>query len=314
MTKSIKSGSSGRKTKLSPPFFSHLLLGISLSESDERLLSYVGFLAEYLNIRILRCLHVIPGIYSFDRKGNMDLSAFDKYERDEKIASELAESLVKLLPQSPGLETKMEVRDGDPLEELLLAARSPRAGLVVLGKSTGTARHGILAKNLIRKLSSDALFVPDRAPNRMKRMLVPVDFSPNSVSALKKALDWQQRFKPMPMITVLNVYEMPSFPSYLIRKTGEEIREMLLKDRAGAFQSFIRSAVPEDRLSTVRIEILEQKQGGTGELVMEYARKNRFDLIVMGAKGHSRASLLLLGSVTEKILSLTTETPVLVAR
>jgi nucleotide-binding universal stress UspA family protein len=314
MSNAMKAERVGEGTDLLTPFSNGVLMGISLGASDEQLLSYLSFLAEHFNIGILRCLHVIPDRNRNDEEGAGGLSGPDNYPSAEKTASDLPEMMVKFLPSSLKIETKVEVRRGDLLQEFLNSAKSSRTDLLVLGRSDRKERHSSLARNLVRQLTCDALIVPNHAPKRMKHILVPVDFSPNSLAALKKALDWQRHFSPPPVITVLNTYEMPPFPSYLIRKTREEIIEMLLNDRTQALQSFIRSTVPHDLRSGVRIEIEAQEQGSIGELIMAYAGKERCDLIVMGAKGHSRASLLLLGSVTEEVLNLTSQAPVLVVK
>ena len=48
--------------------------------------------------------------------------------------------------------------------------------------------------------------------------------------------------------------------------------------------------------------------------IKEYAEENEVDFIVMGAKGHSKVELLLLGSVTEKLLSINNSIPTLIVK
>ena len=47
---------------------------------------------------------------------------------------------------------------------------------------------------------------------------------------------------------------------------------------------------------------------------MDYAYDKKADLIVMGAKGHSQVELLLMGSVTEKVLAVNESIPTLVVK
>lgn len=53
--------------------------------------------------------------------------------------------------------------------------------------------------------------------------------------------------------------------------------------------------------------------GNVGVEVAKYARKGRFDLVVMGSHGYSAIERLLLGSVASKVLALC-KTPVLLVR
>jgi nucleotide-binding universal stress UspA family protein len=48
--------------------------------------------------------------------------------------------------------------------------------------------------------------------------------------------------------------------------------------------------------------------------LVEYAEKNKYDLIIMGSKGHSKLALLLMGSMTEKVVSQTESVPVLIVK
>jgi nucleotide-binding universal stress UspA family protein len=53
---------------------------------------------------------------------------------------------------------------------------------------------------------------------------------------------------------------------------------------------------------------------GIGSYIMDTVTDAGADLVVMGAKGHSHVERLLMGSVTEKVLALTTQIPVLVVK
>ncbi|MEK7257159.1 MAG: universal stress protein, partial [Bacteroidota bacterium] len=87
-----------------------------------------------------------------------------------------------------------------------------------------------------------------------------------------------------------------------------------LEDRQAAMDEFVKKCVPESLRSRLKISIEEKKAKKTGEEVMAFAKKGNHDLIVIGAKGHSKVALLLLGSVTERVLSLTKEVPVLIVK
>ena len=49
--------------------------------------------------------------------------------------------------------------------------------------------------------------------------------------------------------------------------------------------------------------LVERKRPGLAHYILQFAKQEEFDLIVMGAKGHSTLERLLMGSVTERILT-----------
>ena len=53
--------------------------------------------------------------------------------------------------------------------------------------------------------------------------------------------------------------------------------------------------------------------GSAGEEIAKYVEQGQFDLIVMGARGHSPLSKLVMGSVSTKVLA-SCSTPVLLIR
>ncbi len=71
----------------------------------------------------------------------------------------------------------------------------------------------------------------------------------------------------------------------------------------------VREGDPLVKMATAQME-----RFSFGEDIMKYSDENKGDLLVMGARGHSKVHLLLIGSVTEKVLSLTKRTPVLVVK
>jgi Universal stress protein family. len=83
----------------------------------------------------------------------------------------------------------------------------------------------------------------------------------------------------------------------MIRRTGESI----LRKTVSAL------GLPEDRVVT------EVQVGEPAEEIVDFARLEHIDLIVMGSRGLSPIKELLLGSVSDKVLR-TAPCPVLIAR
>lgn len=136
----------------------------------------------------------------------------------------------------------------------------------------------------------------------MNALLVPVDGSEASIRALQVALDKAAR-APGTTLHLLNV--QPEIPASVSDFVGagavadlhrEEGEKALVQARA----LLASTKVPH----RVAIEV-----GPVAETIAAYAREQACDGIVMGTRGHGRVSGLLLGSVTNKVISLV-EAPV----
>ena len=299
---------------IAPFKINEALVGLGLGDTDDIVLKYLGYLTGHITMKVARFVHVIPAIYLFDRKDGVESYQFEKYELDQEVADDLASKISTFIAKKNNVKVEFDVRDGNPLDELMQSAEVSAADLVVIGKSTKRDHHGILAKNFARKVTSNALVIPDKAKMALRKILVPVDFSPNSIEALRSAVAVSKCYEKPPAITALNVYELPIFQTYLVRKSLSEMRKILMEDRKAAFKSFLDTYIPPEDRKRITTDIIEQTHPGVGNFIMDYAQANKTDMIVMGAKGHSKVGLLLMGSVTEKILGVTKRIPVLVVK
>lgn len=298
---------------IEPYHIKQALIGLSLDDTDSTVLKYVGFFTENIPAEAACFVHVIPFVQLFEMKNEEERLAMENYEVGDdvienitsKIANEIAPHKVKV---------KIDVEEGNPLDELLAKAEDMGADLIVIGKDTGDESHGILAKNFVRKVKGHALVVPRYAQPILENILVPFDFSPNSIESLRFAVALVKNFEKPPTITALNVYELPSIQAYLLRHSAEELRALLIADRKEAFKTFIDNYIPKADQKFIRTDIIEQTHPGVGNFIMDYARENNNHLIVIGARGHSKVGLLLMGSVTEKVLSTTSDIPVLIVK
>lgn len=287
----------------------HAVVGLDLGKSDKPMLKFLGFFGTKFPIENVSYVHVVPSfeLYSGEKMEDFILLSKDIVQKMDKMVKEHV---------APRLSPKDEfiVTEGNPLDELVTVVEKNEADLVVTGKSTSDTSHGILLKNLVRKTECNALIVPDKTTAQLTHILVPFDFSQNSIKSLKTALELRSTMGEEIKITVLNVYELPSIQTYRIGKTEEQLKQFLLEDRKGAFQNFLQTYFTEEERKGLNIEIAELKRFSVADAIMKYARKHKVDFIVQGAKGHSKVGLLLLGSVTESVLNQTEKVPVLVVR
>lgn len=290
------------------------IIALGLGTGDEVVLDYFDFLTTEIPVGRLYFVHVLPKFDLFNALYERDRETLvSNYELNEEVISRMEEKIRRRQAAQAAVQVSFDVREGNPLEELVKDATDLNSDLVVIGQRSGIEQHGILARNLIRKINSNALVVPQHARHRLQNILVPIDFSAHSVEALRTALAIRRRWSEPIRIICLNVYDMPNTSLYRVHQSPEDLKKVVEEDRVAAFRAFLNNYADgeEDEIETA---LLERSQPGTASYIVDYAREEDIDLIIVGAKGHSKVELLLLGSVTEKLLSTNDQIPTLVVK
>ena len=147
---------------------------------------------------------------------------------------------------------------------------------------------------------------------RLKRILVPTDFSDSAEHALKYAVRLGKPFKAN--IFVLHVFHLREYLALLSDKDqvdsgiASEVLEAA-KNRAGnKLEELVRRT--EDKAVAVLPILLV---GVPFEEIVRYATERDVDLIVMPTHGRTGVAHLLLGSTSERVISHSV-CPVLVVR
>jgi nucleotide-binding universal stress UspA family protein len=133
------------------------------------------------------------------------------------------------------------------------------------------------------------------------RILVAIDGSPDADAALHHAATLARDQNAL--ITLLTVAPPPATPI----GAGASAPPDLLDFHSRILREATDS-LPADVGVTTRLE-----RGNAAERILEIAREEEHDLVVMGSHGHSRVHRALLGSVSEKVLKSST-VPVLLMR
>jgi nucleotide-binding universal stress UspA family protein len=133
--------------------------------------------------------------------------------------------------------------------------------------------------------------------SNFNNILVPLDFSAQSEEALRTGVELARRYAAA--LTVVTVYEPLAWqvPEGTWSMTPEQERRLL-----AAYDTKLAEAEKEVRdlgISSVQTKLL---QGAIAPEIVEHARANGCDLIVMGTHGRRGVSRALLGSVAERVL------------
>ncbi|MCK0508541.1 universal stress protein [Aromatoleum anaerobium] len=211
---------------------------------------------------------------------------------------ELAANLLK----HHGIAAGVQVASGPVLAEIIGRADTISADLLVLGaRGSSFMRHlliGTTAERMVRKTRWPMLIVKQPPHEPYRTLLVPVDFSPFSLRALRNA----QAVAPAADVVLLHAFEVP-FESKL-RFAGIE-DDLLARYRIAARQEALaklRELRDEVGLPLERTRLIVV-HGDASRNIIEQEQEQDCDLIVMGKHGESMLEDLLLGSVTKHVLA-----------
>ncbi len=150
----------------------------------------------------------------------------------------------------------------------------------------------------------------------MKRILVPVDFSPAMEGVLAHARELTSALgAELHLVHVREIAAVPVFPAATIGYPGIGMPEMGM---AGGLPvgspDYLPPESPNEKGKS-RLESLQRELAGSGlqamaheregtvaEEILKTAQEISADLIVMGSHGHGSVYNLLVGSVTEGVL------------
>jgi nucleotide-binding universal stress UspA family protein len=132
---------------------------------------------------------------------------------------------------------------------------------------------------------------------RFKRLLVPIDFSEHSKRGLRYAVDLARQFHAE--IILIYVVEITLYPPDLgfgqvaIHDFEHEMRERGEKELAQLVEMMVPTDVPSRTLIRTGKPFVE---------ILNAAREERADLIVIPTHGHTGVEHILFGSTAEKVV------------
>jgi len=137
----------------------------------------------------------------------------------------------------------------------------------------------------------------------MKRILVPVDYSPCSRLALRFATELAQRFGAA--LDVVHVWDRPSYISDVVMTRSDPLSPksliVLIQENAQRdLDEFLKST----ELPAGSALISRLITGDPASALLHELKTGGYDLVVLGTHGRTGLSHVLLGSVAEKLVRL----------
>lgn len=193
---------------------------------------------------------------------------------------------------------------GAVVAEVLKAAAEVDADLIVVGaRGAGFVRQlalGSTAERLLRKSTRPVLVVRQMAHEAYLRVLVPVDFSASSAAAITLA----QGIAPGAHLVLLHAWQVPfeeklQFAGVNAATVEHYRADAQTKATQQLHQLAAGQGLPRDAWTPLLV------QGNASMLIVEQEQEQDCDLIVIGKHGVSVVEDLLLGSVTQHVLTQT---------
>lgn len=220
----------------------------------------------------------------------------------EEYATSLLKKQIKKLSKNK-INVKYQIISGDhPARKILKYAKDHKIGLLVLGAHGKYSIHdwfvGTTAEYVARKTKIPVLIIKKSGHKPYRKILVPVDFS----EASKEALQFASQLFPKENFRLLHVgdhdYEdlLQDKDEFLTKKV-KTMREgilLLLKEK---IKEFTRIGNP--KLMNASCDI---KLGYPGMVIIEEAKKQKQDLVIMGTEGHSQRHYLFIGRTASRVL------------
>lgn len=225
-------------------------------------------------------------------------------EVKDGIIDDASRSLRKLAEETrllSGFSLEPQVLTGNTLDVIVESAS--HYDLLVLG---ARGRHpvralalGTTSQRLLSKTRKSVLVVKRKPDTPYQRILIAVDFSPNS----RKAIEYGSVIAPGALVNIVHIFE-PLFEKQMISagasdKIIEDYRAKARIDAENQMSAFLATA----RAGTTDKALQSIEHGHASARLPEIVERWDPDLIIVGKHGRSRIEEFLLGSVTIHMLA-----------
>jgi nucleotide-binding universal stress UspA family protein len=207
-----------------------------------------------------------------------------------------------------GVQAKIDLVEGDPIQEILKAAGEGPADLITLGTHGrgGFQRMvlGSITEKVLRRAACPVLTAPPRAagpqgqaPPVFRHILCPVDFSDASIKSLEYGFSLAKEAKAS--ITLIHAVEALAEVEPLEHASGTMTEWLrFLEERA---RQRLGQLIPAGARDWCTPEIVVAT-GRAWREVLRAAEQRASDLIVMGVQGRGAIDLMLFGSTTAHVV------------
>jgi len=280
-----------------------IALFVDLSEMDSLMLGYIKRLDDFFDFQELYLIHFIQmeGV----SKEILDLLPSMGKPLTALIEEEVRESAVEFFGRKND-NVKVFIQPENDLEALIEWFEKEKFDLAILGLKASHNGSGIFSRKIVRLNNCSTLFLPEKAKPTFEKIVVPLDFSPYA----DKTIQLAQKLATIARSEVYPVHALKMGIQYFpfIQNSGE-IKSTLEKEARSNFKKY---QVKYPFLK--ELVILGNQEEKISVQLYRFVVDVEADLIIIGQKGRTSDSELLIGSVAEKLISSEKDYPILVVK
>jgi nucleotide-binding universal stress UspA family protein len=235
----------------------------------------------------------------------------EQLEKRLKIGEKVCLESKAMVTSEFGIDVQSLLCEGDPSEVILDVARGKNADLIVLGtygrKGLNRLLMGSVTSRVISESPADVLVVKKpctECTGEYKSILVPYDGSDFSKKAIIRACQIAAQDNG----TVSVLYVIPRYEEMVNFYKTESIRNSLMQEA----EKIIGLAREYASLQGTEVST-KVADGYAPDIIVETAKEQKHDLIVMGSHGYRGVNKAILGSTTERVI-MNASCPILVVR
>lgn len=285
--------------------YNRVLIVLDWNDEDKSLIEYTAMISKMAHSKKLYFLQIAEDL-------DIPNTIRTEYPEILKPVDEFATGKLQDFVRThfdgfPDSELFFEVVTGNPQEEVIKRISQRDIDLVIVPKSSDQKGSNKLSYKLARKAPCSVLTIPVGFPAKITKMTVGLDFSDHS----QNVIDVATAFGKAANLTELDIVHSYSVPIgyYKTGKSYEEFAAIMENNSKKDYQEFLRNANMKGLVPN-SMYILNDD---AAEALDKYSETVDADLVVLGARGRTMGAAILLGSVTEKLLSIS-DVPVLAVK
>jgi universal stress protein A len=133
-----------------------------------------------------------------------------------------------------------------------------------------------------------------------KQILVPTDFSASSRAALEDAAAIAKTYGAL--LDVIHVWEIPTFTAVGDMAAGFSVPSTVIDAVSAQAHAMMEHFLQDARAQGFAIRIGRVIPGSPYRAIVDAAKDDEYDLIVIGTHGRQKLARVLLGSVAERVI------------
>jgi nucleotide-binding universal stress UspA family protein len=231
-----------------------------------------------------------------------------KSSLNQNIRNEINRIVTRRFGEKTQTEVITKIENENAAQAVLEVIREKEIDLTLIGQKYGEDRENKYAKEISAKAESDLLLIPEEATHKIEHIFCAVDFSKESEEAFRKALDLSKTIG-----TRLSCYYVYDIRKMYFPVATDQSPASLEKLFYKKFEKFLTKF--DLSLSDVKPRFnINDKLNNSAEKTYTQAVDDEADLIVIGTKGQPGSVISLLGNITENLMHIDTEIPVMIIK